>query len=49
MIPYDKAKSESPFKFNLGSSSTGDHIFPGLGERRSQCDDPIIEDALSTF
>ena len=50
MIPYDKAKSESPFKFNLGSSSTGDHIFPGLGEiLKKSMDDPIIEDALSNL
>ena len=50
MIPYDKAKSESPFKFNLGSGNTGDHIFPGLGEiLKKSMDDPIIEDALSNL
>ena len=50
MIPYDKAESESSFNFGLGSKSTGDHIFPGLGEiLKKSMDDPIIEDALSNL
>ena len=50
MIPYEKAESESTFSFGLGSKSTGDHIFPGLGEiLKKSMDDPIIEDALSNL
>ena len=50
MIPYDKAESETSFNFGLGSKSTGDHIFPGLGEiLKKSMDDPIIEDALSNL